>query len=232
MLINADFTCRASLAPEHYQWVSSPQNGVERVMLDRVGAEKARATSIVRYAPDSYFPHHLHPGGEEILVLSGTFSADDIDYPAGWYLRNPPNSGHQPYSEEGAVIFVKLWQMPAAEARYVAIDTNDAANWQKQGNRDVCHLFSDASEQVSLKRLSANEALFTGTVRGGAEILVLDGELIDDDIIDNAQTYTRGSWIRLPVGVLPKIKAGAQGVTVYLKTGHLSHIIGADVEGA
>ena len=232
MLINADFTCRASLAPEHYQWVPSPQNGVERVMLDRVGAEKARATSIVRYAPDSYFPHHLHPGGEEILVLSGTFSADNIDYPAGWYLRNPPNSGHQPYSKEGAVIFVKLWQMPEEESRYVAIDTNDAANWQKQGNRDVCHLFSDASEQVSLKRLNANEALFTGTVRGGAEILVLDGELIDDDIIDNAQTYTRGSWIRLPVGALPKIKAGAQGVTVYLKTGHLSHIIGADVEGA
>ena len=232
MLINADFTRHALLASENYQWVSSPQNGVERVMLDRVGAEKARATSIVRYAPDSYFPHHLHPGGEEILVLSGTFSADNIDYPAGWYLRNPPNSGHQPYSKEGAVIFVKLWQMPAEEARYVAIDTNDAANWQKQGNRDVCHLFSDASEQVSLKRLNANEALFTGTVRGGAEILVLDGELIDDDIIDNAQTYTRGSWIRLPVGALPKIKAGAQGVTVYLKTGHLSHIIGADVEGA
>ena len=232
MLINADFTRRALLASENYQWVSSPQNGVERVMLDRVGAEKARATSIVRYAPDSYFPHHLHPGGEEILVLSGTFSADNIDYPAGWYLRNPPNSGHQPYSKEGAVIFVKLWQMPAEEARYVAIDTNDAANWQKQGNRDVCHLFSDASEQVSLKRLNANEALFTGTVRGGAEILVLDGELIDDDIIDDAQTYTRGSWIRLPVGALPKIKAGAQGITVYLKTGHLSHIIGADVEGA
>ena len=232
MLINADFTRRALLASENYQWVSSPQNGVERVMLDRVGAEKARATSIVRYAPDSNFPHHLHPGGEEILVLSGTFSADNIDYPAGCYLRNPPKSGHQPYSKEGAVIFVKLCQMPAAESRYVAIDTNDATNWQKQGNRDVCHLFSDNSEQVSLQRLNNNEALFTGTVRGGAEILVLDGELIDDDMIDNAQTYTRGSWIRLPVGALPKIKAGAQGVTVYLKTGHLSHIIGADVEGA
>ena len=227
MLINADFTRRASLAPENYQWVSSPQNGVERVMLDRVGAEKARATSIVRYAPDSNFPHHLHPGGEEILVLSGTFSADNIDYPAGWYLRNPPNSGHQPYSKEAAVIFVKLWQMPAEEARYVAIDTNDATNWQKQGNRDVCHLFSDNSEQVSLQRLNTNEALFTDAVKNGAEILVLDGELIDND-----QTYARGGWIRLPVGALPKIKAGAQGVTVYLKTGHLSHIIGADVEGA
>ena len=232
MLINADFTRRALLVPEHYQWVSSPQNGVERVMLDRVGAEKARATSIVRYAPDSYFPHHMHPGGEEILVLSGTFSADNIDYPVGWYLRNPPNSGHQPYSKEGAVIFVKLWQMPAAESRYVAIDTNDTANWQKQGNRDVCHLFSDDSEQVSLQRLNANEVLFTDAVKGGAEILVLDGELIDGELIDDAQIYTRGGWIRLPVGALPKIKAGAQGVTVYLKTGHLSHIIGADVEGA
>lgn len=232
MLINADFTCRASLAPEQYQWVSSPQNGVERVMLDRVGAEKARATSIVRYAPDSNFPHHLHPGGEEILVLSGTFSADNIDYPAGWYLRNPPNSGHQPYSKEGVVIFVKLWQMLAEEARYVAIDTNDAANWQKQGNRDVCHLFSDNIEQVSLQRLNANEGLFTDAVKGGAEILVLDGELIDAEIPDYAKIYTRGGWIRLPVGALPQIKAGAQGVTAYLKTCHLSHIIGADVEGA
>ena len=232
MLINADFTRRASLAPEQYQWVSSPQNGVERVMLDRVGAEKARATSIVRYAPDSNFPHHLHPGGEEILVLSGTFSADNIDYPAGWYLRNPPNSGHQPYSKEGAVIFVKLWQMPAEEARYVAIDTNDAANWQKQGNRDVCHLFSDDSEQVSLQRLDANEVLFTEAVKGGAEILVLDGELINAELPDDTQTYGRGGWIRLPVDTLPPIKAGEYGATVYLKTGHLSHIIGADVEGA
>ncbi len=235
MLINADFTRRAALAPRHYQWVPSPQNGVERVMLDRVGAEKARATSIVRYAPESYFPHHMHPGGEEILVLSGTFSADNIDYPAGWYLRNPPNSGHQPYSKEGAVIFVKLWQMLATETRYVAIDTNDAANWQKKHNRDICQLFSDDSEQVSLQRLKANEALFTDTVftdaiKGGAEILVLDGELIDTELTDDAKTYTRGGWLRLPVDALPQIKAGVHGATVYLKTGHLSKDIGAKVE--
>lgn len=230
MLINADFTRRATLAPEHYQWVSSPQSGVERVMLDRVGAEKARATSIVRYAPNSYFPHHLHPGGEEILVLSGTFSADNIDYPAGWYLRNPPNSGHQPYSDEGAVIFVKLWQMPAAETRYVAIDTNDAANWQTQGKRDICHLFSNADEQVSLQRLNANEILFTEAVKGGAEILVLDGELIDSELADDAKTYTRGGWIRLPVAAITQIKAGAKDAKVYLKTGHLSKIIGAKIE--
>ena len=223
MLINADFSCRASLAPEHYQWVKSPQQGVERVMLDRVGAEKARATSIVRYAPESIFPHHLHPGGEEILVLSGTFSADNSDYPAGWYFRNPPTSGHQPYSHEGAVIFVKLWQMTADETHHVAIDTNDVVNWQKQGNREVCYLYSDAREQVSLQRINADEVLFEDTIVGGAELLVLEGTLIE-----TGRAYQRGGWIRLPVDATSQIVAGANGATVYLKTGHLSQIIGID----
>lgn len=224
MLINADFSCRAALAPEHYQWVQSPQNGVERVMLDRVGAEKARATSIVRYAPESNFPHHLHPGGEEILVLSGTFSADNSDYPTGWYLRNPPTSGHQPYSHEGAVIFVKLRQMTVDETRHVAIDTNDVDNWQEQGGREVCYLYSDAKEQVSLQRIDAGEALFSDTIVGGAELLVLEGTLIEV-----GQSYQRGSWIRLPVDATSQITAGENGATVYLKTGHLSQIIGIDV---
>ena len=235
MLINADFSCRASLLPEQHQWIQSPQQGVERVMLDRVGAEKARATSIVRYAPDSHFPHHLHPGGEEILVLSGTFSADDRHYPAGWYLRSPPTSGHQPYSDEGAVILVKLWQMSADETQHVAIDTKDVTNWQRQDGGDVCELYSDTTEKVSLQRLNAGEVLFNETIVGGAELLVLEGELIDAgqdyQSYQSYQSYQRGGWIRLPVDAQAQIKAGAEGATVYLKTGHLSQVIGADVEG-
>ena len=226
MLINADFSSRAALAVEDQQWVNSPQSGVERIMLDRVGEEKARATSLVRYAPNSYFPHHLHPGGEEILVLSGTFSADDKHYPAGWYLRNPPSSGHTPYSDEGAVILVKLRQMPSDEERYVAIDTHDDANWTRQGNRDVCILFSDDGEQVSLQRLKAGDVLFdedviSGVGAGGAELLVVEGSLTDGD-----KVYQRDSWIRLPVGEPSQIKAGLEGATVYIKTGHLIQVIG------
>ena len=226
MLINADFSSRAELAVEDQQWVNSPQSGVERIMLDRVGEEKARATSLVRYAPNSYFPHHLHPGGEEILVLSGTFSADDKHYPAGWYLRNPPSSGHTPYSDEGAVIFVKLRQMPSDEDRYVAIDTHDDANWTRQGNRDVCALFSDDGEQVSLQRLTAGVALFnediiSGISTGGLELLVVEGSLVEGD-----KAYQRDSWIRLPVGEQSQIKAGLEGATVYIKTGHLIQVIG------
>ncbi|OLF38127.1 MULTISPECIES: cupin domain-containing protein [unclassified Psychrobacter] len=230
MLINADFSRRAELMAEEHQWIKSPQNGVERVMLDRVGAEKARATSLVRYAPRSHFPHHQHPGGEEILVLSGTFSADDKHYPAGWYLRNPPTSGHTPYSDEGAVIFVKLRQMSPSEERHVAIDTHDSVNWQRVGNHEVCALFSDDSEQVSLQRLSAGDALFTEdlmtqAIEGGAELLVVKGTLLEGD-----KTHKQGSWLRLPVGVQPQMKAGTDGTTVYLKTGHLAKIIGADVQ--
>jgi anti-sigma factor ChrR (cupin superfamily) len=132
MLIHADFSRRAAVAPHQYLWVASPQTGVERVMLDRVGEEQARATSIVRYAPGARYPHHLHPGGEEILVLSGCFSDGDAHYPAGWYVRNPPGSGHQPYSAGGALIFVKLHQMPPEETRAVRIDSGDPSSWQRR----------------------------------------------------------------------------------------------------
>ena len=131
MQINADFTQPALVHPQQHQWVASPQAGVERIMLDRTGAERGRATSIVRYAPDSRFPHHQHPAGEEILVLSGVFSEGDHHYLPGWYLRNPAGSGHAPHSAEGAVIFVKLGHLPPAPnapaGESLRINTHDTA---------------------------------------------------------------------------------------------------------
>uniref|UniRef100_UPI002AFE840A cupin domain-containing protein n=2 Tax=Castellaniella sp. TaxID=1955812 RepID=UPI002AFE840A len=216
MRINADFSRRAIVTPRQYRWVASPQEGVERVMLDRVGAEKARATSIVRYAPGSWFPRHPHPGGEEILVLSGVFSEGDAHYPAGWYLRNPPGSSHQPSSGEGALIFVKLWQMRPDDRQSVRIDTRDPAAWSRQAGGAVCRLFSDAFEQVCLRRLAPHEALPTAP-DGGTELLVLSGEMVAD-----GQRCDSGSWIRLPAGDHARIRAGEYGATVYLKTGHLA----------
>ena len=56
MRLRADFGQRAVVTPDQYEWVPSPAPGVERMMLDRIGEEVARATSIVRYARDSRFP--------------------------------------------------------------------------------------------------------------------------------------------------------------------------------
>jgi anti-sigma factor ChrR (cupin superfamily) len=213
MLINADFSKRAVVLADAYRWVPSPQGGVERVMLDRIGGEKARATSIVRYAEGSHFPAHSHPGGEEILVLSGTFSEDGNDFPAGWYMRSPPGSAHRPSSEQGAVIFVKLRQMPSSESRFVRIDTKDPANWIERDQGAVCPLFSADAERVTLERVQPAGRLFPAPV-DGAELLVLEGEVREGE-----DRYGKGSWIRLPAGAYPSFIAGAGGATFYLKIG-------------
>jgi anti-sigma factor ChrR (cupin superfamily) len=67
--LNDDFSRRVVAPVNDAAWAPSPQPGVERRMLDRVGGEVARATSVVRYAPNSRFERHVHGGGEEILVL-------------------------------------------------------------------------------------------------------------------------------------------------------------------
>ena len=215
MLVNADFTQRAAVAIHDYHWVASPQPGVERVMLDRVGGEKARATSIVRYSAGSSFAPHQHPGGEEILVLSGTFVDDDDSYSAGWYLRNPPGSSHAPSSPEGAVIFVKLWQMSADERSKVRIDTRRPDAWLQENGREVCPLHASESEAVCLVRLPADALLFNASIEN-SELLVLAGSLVEA-----GRHYERGSWLRFPSGEHPQLYAAKEGCTIYFRRGRL-----------
>ena len=217
MLLNADFSQRAIITPDDYRWVPSPQPGVERVMLDRIGREQARATSLVRYAPASVFPEHSHPGGEEILVLSGTFTENGVDYPAGWYLRSPDGSSHQPSSRDGTTIFVKLRQMNPEERQPLRINTKDMSNWHGQPGRQVCSLFSSVSETVMLLKIAPGERLFCVPPTDGAELMILEGALTDPE-----GQYEKGSWLRLPSGDMPALLASGTETLLYLKTGHLS----------
>lgn len=216
MLINPDFSLRTTVAPAEHRWVASPQPGVERVMLDRLGAERARATSLVRYAPASVFPAHGHPGGEEILVLSGTFSDASGDHGPGWYLRNPPGSAHQPSSADGALIFVKLWQMAADDTCTVRIDTRDPSAWRTDGQHEACALYTTDREQVRLLRLPPGHTLHLDA-SGGAELLVVEGQLT----VGTTGLAALG-WLRLPPGDAPELHAGDAGTTLYLKTNHLT----------
>ena len=114
-LVKADFAERVVVPTYELPWLPSPQAGIDRRLLDRVGGEVARATSLVRYAPASRFPAHEHGFGEEFLVLDGVFSDEHGDYPKGTYVRNPPGSRHMPKTGPGCVIFVKLQQMQLDE---------------------------------------------------------------------------------------------------------------------
>jgi anti-sigma factor ChrR (cupin superfamily) len=116
MKINANFKAFASAHFDATKYLASPSLGVNRFMLDRVGNEMARATTIVEYQPNSHFPQHSHVGGEEYLVLSGTFHDEHGTYPVGTYVRNPIGSQHAPWvQDDGCVILVKLLQMAENE---------------------------------------------------------------------------------------------------------------------
>ena len=116
--LNADFTQRVVINPNEYVWEASPMPGVERMKLDRIGDEIARATSLVRYARNSSFSPHENGGGEEIFVLEGTFYEELDSYPAGSWLRSPHFSEHCPYTkDDGALIYVKVGHLHANEIK-------------------------------------------------------------------------------------------------------------------
>ena len=128
MHLNADYSQRVVLNHHDLDWVASPQAGVDRRMLERSGAEVAKATSIVRYQAGSKFEAHHHELGEEILVLEGVFSDENADYPAGTYVMNPPGSSHAPHSVDGCTIFVKLRHLGADQQHKEVVDTR-TADW-------------------------------------------------------------------------------------------------------
>jgi hypothetical protein len=223
MRINAAFDEFAHVAFKADAFTPSPMAGVERLMLDRIGEERARATSIVRYAPGSRFSEHTHIGGEEILVLDGTFSDHFGHFGPGAYVRNPIGTAHAPWSEEGCTIFVKLMQFDAADAHQFQIETAAAdAAWSPNGpGVSVLPLHGFGAEDVRLYRLDADAELPLRAA-GGAEVLVLSGSAMVADA-----PASRWDWLRFPDGANVHVRSN-MGAEIYVKTGHLSPPVGAD----
>jgi len=219
MALNADFSKRVAVHAARLRWTASPMPGVERRMLDRIGDEVARATSLVRYAANSRFSPHTHDEGEEFLVLEGVFQDEHGDFPAGSYVRNPPQSRHTPGSETGCVIFVKLRQFDPADRTQVRLDTSKLPmhGVTGRGGVEAMRLFHDAREDVRLERWAGN-AEVTLEPEGGIEILVLEGSFTE-----SGETFSAQSWLRLPVRGRLAARAGPQGCRIWVKEGHLRY---------
>ena len=218
MRLNADFSKRVVIRPADYDWVGSPMPGVERMMLDRIGDEVARATSLVRYAPNSTFSAHVHGGGEEFLVLEGTFADEHREYPAGTYVRNPIGTEHTPsIGDDGCLIFVKLHQFEQKDQRQVVIDTRNS-EWLpgRVPGLTVMSLHEYEGEHVALVKWAPETQFQTHTHWGGEEIFVIDGCFCDEH-----GEYPAGSWIRSPDQSRHEPYTRAEGALIYVKTGHL-----------
>jgi len=218
MQINANFRERVVVHSTRMPWTPSPSAGVERRMLDRVGDEVARATSIVRYAPGCDFPPHTHHGGEEYLVLDGVFSDEQGDHGPGVYVRNPPTSRHAPRSRDGCTIFVKLWQFDPADRTAIRRETAGAPYTAIPGRSGVAAvaLFDGARECVRLERWAPGTQVHL-PASGGIEILVMAGAIVEGDAV-----LAPGSWLRLPADSPLRARAEAQGAHLWIKTGHLA----------
>ena len=220
MKINADFNQRVVVHSASMGWIDSPMPGVARRPLDRVGDEVARATSIVRYAPNSKFSPHVHTGGEEFVVLEGVFQDEHGDYPIGSYIRNPPQSSHTPGSEKGCVIFVKLWQFQPDDRHQVSLNSNSIQELPHSKLKGV-HLIPlhiDSFEEVSIQTWDA-DAQLTINADNGVEILVLEGEFTE-----SGDTLVKHSWLRLPIGSTLNAQVGSHGAKVWIKQNHLPHV--------
>ena len=218
MKLNTDATRRVVVDTNALDWQASSLPGVWRRMLERDGEEVARATSVVRYDPGSAIDAHEHGGGEEFLVLKGTFTDETGDYPAGSYLRNPVGSTYAPSSAEGCEVLVKLRQMDRADQDVVRVDIHDPAlEWVDGGPGTVARAELHAFDGVRtyLARLAPGVNGVEHDHPGGEEVFVLEGEIEDDD-----GAYPAGTWFRLPDGSRHQPRS-PKGALLYVKVGHL-----------
>lgn len=216
MELNADFSKRVVVHSDQLDWIASPMPGVDRRMLDRIGGEVARATTIVRYAPKSQFSAHTHTGGEEFIVLDGVFQDEHGDFPVGTYVRNPPTTSHTPGSEDGCTIFVKLWQFDMEDRNQFRKNMMEELAAPVDGVATAI-LHHDSDETVTFSQLGAGARLTNGDA-GGVEMLVIAGS-----VREGGETLGKGAWLRLPEGHSLNIQAEHDGAKVWIKTGHLVH---------
>lgn len=216
MQLNTDWSQSVVLYTPDLPWQGSPAQGIERRLLERNGQESGRATSVVRYAPQASFPRHEHPLGEEIFVLTGTFSDETGCYGPGTYLRNPPGSAHTPYSETGCILFVKLRHMDPDDHQRVQVQMGQAS-WSPGlvDGLTVLPLADFGGEHTALVRWQPDTYFQPHRHYGGEEILVLEGTFADEH-----GHYPAGTWMRSP-HLSAHQPYSTEGCLILVKTGHL-----------
>jgi anti-sigma factor ChrR (cupin superfamily) len=215
-MLNANLLQRCVVNGNTLPWQASPSPLVHRRLLERIGGEVARATSIVRYQAGAKFNLHEHGLGEEILVLDGTLSDEFGDYGPGTYLKNPSGSSHAPYSEDGCTLFVKLRHLSPDDRERVVVHTRQAPWFRGMvEGLTVMPLYEFGTSHTAMVRWAPETYFNPHRHYGGEEIYVVEGVFSDE-----YGNYPQGSWIRSPH--LSQHKPfSVEGCLILVKTGHL-----------
>jgi anti-sigma factor ChrR (cupin superfamily) len=90
------------------EWEASDCPGVSFHWLRR-DAETGTATAFIKVLPGYGYADHLHRGGEDCLVLQGSFRDRRGEYQAGDFVYYEPESVHhdlQALGNEACILFV------------------------------------------------------------------------------------------------------------------------------
>jgi len=221
MNVNDDIGKKVIVHPRNKQWSQEQEGVCETLYLDLVDKVKPVATKLVRISPSSILTPEIIGGGKEVFVLEGTFQDQRGNYPAGSYVRFPPGTIQESFSDSGCLLFVKTWQFAPTDRREVNIDTFSVPV-NRPGGRPgvgVQHLFGDNREDVRIEHWESNHHLVINQCNG-LEVLVLGGEFFEP-----STSYKPGSWVRLPPGQALKVVVGDRGARVLIKESHLVHAV-------
>lgn len=227
--MHEDLELRVSADTHAMEWTPSPGGEVSRKrMFHAGGAETGQVTCLVRYGANATFHEHGHPGGEEILILDGTFSDQTGDWGAGTLLLNPEGFFHAPHSDQGCLLLVRLRQYAGPGRSRVALNTA-SLEWQDSGipGLQVKQLYEQDGFADSLRQ----ERWVPGAKPGvrnyplGVEIYVLSGSFSDE-----GGSFGSGCWLRLPVGS-SHTPMSTEGCELYIKEAGLPALAAAGIAG-
>lgn len=201
--LNMDKQKSLAIAVDDLQWEASPASGVWRKKLMREGAESGIATSVVKYDAGSAFSSHAHPGGEEILVLQGTFCDEHGQYRAGTYFRNPPGTSHAPSSPTGCILFVKLCHFLPGDALPVSVFCPPPREDSSVSGVSTMSLHQFKHESTIMFTNQSLQSLPIDNMTGNIEWFVVAGELAV-----NNTPYQAWSWGRSPADEVVRFLVG------------------------
>ena len=93
----------------HYrnvEWEPGRGPGIWRKMLR--GDREKEYTSLLKLDADTTFPKHLHPAGEELVVLEGRIRIEGVWHETGGYVYTPPDAVHDVYTDAGAILLLRM----------------------------------------------------------------------------------------------------------------------------
>ena len=214
-MLNGDLGQRVVIDTQREKWFEAKNGGVWTLPLADEDDHIGRRTGLIRCDPGATPTSHDLMGVSEIFVLEGTISVMSNDYRAGTYIPNSETLARSWHSEHGCTLFVRKHQSNPGEVSASNIDTNDAWWLDGYGNLKVMPLHNYGTESTALVYWPAGEHFIPHAHDGGEEILVINGEFIDEH-----GRYPPLTWIRSPHMSRhdPYVEVDT---TILVKVGHL-----------